>query len=321
MAKRTPGIEQVNTILPKSIHALGPKVEKLYRCHFVLWHWFNIVGETIAAHVHPMGIEHGRLWLYSMDSSWRNEIQMMQTEILQKVNRYAGECLVTEMRFGRKWEKPELQGIVQDEEYNEETLKRDIIKENLTDDEMECMKKECSSVEDEELAEHLYYLMIRQKKLMKWKESQSWHPCPDCGTLCPREEERCNVCDRRHRSEVRAKVRHILQEIPWMRYGEIRKQVQESTPYMVNSLRASMVQEMAKTVDFGDFESMAAKRLVMLHRCLPPEQLTEEVMRRTLYYLRKDLSKPREFRTVKRYDYIPRGRRKAGGTHVSPSGK
>lgn len=321
MAKRMPGIEQVNTILPKSIHALGPKVEKLYRRHFVLWHWSHIVGETIAAHVHPMGIEHGRLWLYSMDSSWRNEIQMMQTEILQKVNRYAGECLVHEMRFSRKWEKPEFQGMKQDEDNNEETLKRYIIKENLTDDEMECMKRDCSSVEDEELAGRLYRLMISQKKLTKWKESQSWHPCSDCGTLCPREEERCNVCDRRHRAEVQRKVRHILQEIPWMRYGEIRKQVQESTPYMVNSLRASMVQEMAKTVNFGDFESMSAKRLVMLHRCLPPEQLTEDVMRRTLYYLRKDLSKPREFKTVKRYDYIPRGRRKAGGTHVSSSGK
>ena len=38
MAKRSPGLEQVNLILPKSIHAMGAHVEKLYRRHFVLWH-------------------------------------------------------------------------------------------------------------------------------------------------------------------------------------------------------------------------------------------------------------------------------------------
>ena len=85
MTKRTPGLELIDTIIPKSIHELGPKVEKLYRRCFVLWHWKDIVGEGIASNVKPMGIEHKKLWLYSADSSWRNEIQMMQMEITPKM--------------------------------------------------------------------------------------------------------------------------------------------------------------------------------------------------------------------------------------------
>ena len=321
MAKRTPGLEQVNLILPKSIHAMGTKVETLYRRHFVLWHWPDVVGNVIAEHVKPMGIEHGRLWLYTMDSSWRNEIQMMQMEILQKVNQFAGERLVHEMRFGRMWESREGSHAGPMKENNKIALKRDIQKINLTEKELGELKKTCSTVEDEELQGKLYTLLRNQRKLEKWKKSLEWHPCADCGTLCPKEARRCGVCESLHRKEVRETIRGILRELPWMRYGEIRAQVPESTPYMVNSLRASMTQELAKAVTFGDAGSIGAKRLTMLHLCLPPEQLTEDIVRRTLYRFRKDLSPSEGFRPVRRCDCIPSGKRKAGKKHVPSSGK
>lgn len=319
MAKRTPGLEQVNLIIPKSIHAMGSHVEKLYRRHFVLWHWRDIVGEAIASNVRPMGIEHGRLWLYTADSSWRNEIQMMQTDILQKVNGYAGERLVTEMRFGRKWEKPAFTEDTREKENNKKTFKRVLLKMNLSEEEMEGLKRECLFVEDEQLRKKFFRLLLIQRKLTKWKIDQGWHTCLDCGALCPEESLRCSVCSSRYEEGIRERVRSVLRDLPWLRYGEIRKQVPESTPYMVNSIRASMVQQLAKTVELKEWESLAAKQLVMLHLCLPPEQLTEDILKQTVYRLRKDLSQSEEFHPVRRRDYITG--RKAGRRHVSSSGE
>ena len=82
---RTPGIEAASRILPKSIHALGPAVERLYYCHSVLFHWPQIVGNAIAANVEAVRIVKRTLWLYSYDATWRNQIQMMQLDVLQKV--------------------------------------------------------------------------------------------------------------------------------------------------------------------------------------------------------------------------------------------
>ncbi len=83
---RTPGIERASRILPKSIHALGSNVEHLYYCHSVLFHWPQIVGNAIAANVEAVRIVRETLWLYSYDATWRNQIQMMQLDVLQKVN-------------------------------------------------------------------------------------------------------------------------------------------------------------------------------------------------------------------------------------------
>ena len=319
MAKRTPGLEQVNLIIPKSIHAMGSRMEKLYRRHFVLWHWRDIVGDAIAANVRPMGIEHERLWLYTADSSWRNEIQMMQTEIMQKVNNYGGERLVTEMRFGRRWEKPAFLEEIRKRNNNKITFKRTLLKINLSKEEMEGLKKECLSVEDGKLRKKFYRLLLIRQKLTKWKIEQGWHACVDCGVLCPKDSPRCGPCRRRHEEGIREGVRSLLRDLPWLRYGDIRKQVPECTPYMVNSLRASMVQKLAKTVELTEWKSLAAKHLVMLYLCLPPEQLTEDLLKRTVYRLRKDLSQPKEFRPVRRRDYVTG--RKAGKGHVSSLGK
>lgn len=307
MTKRTPGLELVDTILPKSIHDLGPKAEKLYRRYFILWHWKDIVGEAIASNVKPMGIEHGKLWLYSADSSWRNEIQMMQTEILQKVNRYAGEKLVTEMQFCRKWEHVSSYDL--DEERRKEQPKefhlgKTLQKVNLTEEEIQKARSTCSAIAEGELRDHMQRLVLNHRKLTKLKEMHQWHKCMDCSNLCPKGEVRCNSCARRHASETRGKIRSILMELPWLRYGEIQKQVPECTPYMVNSQRASMVQTMAKRVELKDFRSLGAKHLVMLHLCLPPEQLTEDLVKSTLYLLKKDLAVPKEFKPVKRSDYL-----------------
>ena len=99
--KRHPGVEPVKSILPKSIHALGPKVEQRYLRESVVGHWSEIVGAPIARSVEAVRILRDVLWLYSPDAVWRNQIMMMQLDICQRVNNFAGCRLVKEMRFAR----------------------------------------------------------------------------------------------------------------------------------------------------------------------------------------------------------------------------
>ncbi|MBR3458445.1 MAG: hypothetical protein IKH16_09900, partial [Selenomonadaceae bacterium] len=99
---------------------------------------------------------------------------------------------------------------------------------------------------------------------------------------------------------------------PLARCGELQDYLPGITPYMVNSVRASMVQKLAAHVKLEDMGSMDANMLVMLYRCLPPEQLNEDVIRRTMYSLRKDLAKPTEFKPYKRYDVIRLGKKRRG---------
>ena len=50
-----------------------------------------------------------------------------------------------------------------------------------------------------------------------------------------------------------------------------------------------LIQRLAGSVDYGDTESMEARTLVMLYRSLPPEQLNDEVVKKTMSRLRRDV--------------------------------
>ena len=73
--------------------------------------------------------------------------------------------------------------------------------------------------------------------------------------------------------------------------------------------RSIMVQQLAADTDVNDKTSMKAKTLVMLYRCLPPEQLNEDNITRALYALRFDMHRPKDYKTPKRYEVIKLGRR------------
>ena len=58
-------------------------------------------------------------------------------------------------------------------------------------------------------------------------------------------------------------------------------------------------------------ETLAAKTLTMAYRCLPPEQITDDIVRHTLWHLRSELAKPDVWRPIRRYEYLGLGKKKS----------
>ena len=312
MARRMPGLEHTATIIPKAIHALGPKQEKEFYAHWVLWHWVDIAGDAIARHVKVMGIRNKVLYATSDDSVWAQEIRMMMPQIVQNVNNYAGQALIKEMRFVKKWEKP----AVPDRSSGGTWLARDAGEEEpdigrkrrqipLTEQDIADAQRLAAGIEDEDLAMSLRGLYRKQRQLDKLHAQEEWHPCASCGRLCAPEDRLCPACRMKKEEELRAKVRGVLRDIPWARYAEVHEYVPDCTTKIVNEQRALLVQQLASTVEVTDTESLAAKNLVMLYRCLPPDKLTEEVMKRAISDLRFNLHRPKDYKAPRRYEVIP----------------
>ena len=324
--KRQPGIERVKDILPKSIHALGPAVEQRYLREYVVAHWETIVGKMIATSVEAVRILRDVLWLYSPDAVWRNQIKMMETDICQRVNNFAGGRLVRELRFARSGRvRRAIEAAPVEAEENglfslpEERLARQVQQADLKEEEIAQARAACAGVEDDELRARLFRLTLGRWKLQHVKEAHGYHRCADCSALCPPGAKRCGACAAKHEAELRAACTRLLREVPWMRYGEVKKSLPEATPALLARCRVSLIQSLASRVLLKDYASMEAKTLTMLFRCLPPEQLTEDLVKRTLYYLRGNLAKPEDWQPLRRYDYISWGRKKAGERRVPTS--
>ena len=163
--------------------------------------------------------------------------------------------------------------------------------------------------EDEDIGKAISNLYRKHLQLQKLKISRQYQKCPQCGRLMSPQESLCSECRHIQRDKLTAAVRQVLRDMPWARYPDVRQYVPECTPKMVNEQRSIMVQKLAADTDVNDRTSMKAKTLVMLYRCLPPEQLTEDNIARALYALRFDMHRPKDYKTPKRYEVIKLGRR------------
>ena len=312
MAKRNPKLEKVKEILPRWVKGKGEAFGKKFYAHWVLWHWADIVGEFNARHAEPQGIRKDILYLYCGNSTLRNELMMMQEQITQMVNNYAGQRMITGIAFGRRWEHPDTEEI--DEirlahaapEENWGQARRKIV---LSAEEASAADGIGAEVQDEELAQKARQLYKKHLQMEKLRVERDWHPCVVCGTLCPPEKRYCPVCAKKQRDQLLADIRQVLRDIPWARCKEVQEYVPGCTPKLLNEQRAAMVQQLASEVDVNDKTSIKAMNLVMLCRCLPPEHLTEEEITRTLYGLRFNLHRPKDYKAPKRYSVIPLGKK------------
>ncbi len=329
MAKRNPGLESADKLIPKSMAALGEKVDRLYRTHYALSHLPDLIGDVFAKHIHPLGVRNQKLFVHVPEDAWRNEIWMYREEIIARINQCAGEQIVREIVSTRQGNVKSLNSGEKAASDNQEmplretksSRRRELGQVNLTEEEIQELQGSCTHVENQELKKGLYSLSIKRKKLEKLRMLKKWHPCSGCGVLCPPEDRLCLSCASQARQEVSRKIRELLWDLPWLRYPEIKKTI-PCTPEMVKSIRDDMVQRLAVRVLPEDEDSLNAHTLVMLYLGIPPERMTEELLKKTLYRLRHDLAKPKEFKPFKRYDRISWGKKKKGtGFDVSASGK
>lgn len=303
-------MEHTSTIIPKAIHALGPKAEREYYMHWVLWHWADIVGVNFANHVTAMGIRNKVLYVSCDDSTWSNETRMMSPMVIQKVNNYAGQAMVKEIHFVRPREQEKIEkellrarlASLDREELDVGKARRKIAE---TEDDVRAAQEMTAAVEDKDLSQVLRGLYRKDRQLTKLRLEKSWHPCRNCGRLCEPQKALCSFCQAKEEEKLRLAVRTVLRDIPWARCSEVREYVPECTPKLLNEQRAIMVQQLASKVEFNDTTSLKAKNLVMLYLCLPPDQLNDEVMKRAIYDLRFNLHRPKDYRAPKRYDVIP----------------
>jgi len=315
MARRTPGLERPDTIIKKTIHNMGKPAELKYYMHWVLWHWPDIVGEFIARNTEVQGIRKDVLYLYSDNAALRNELQMMMPQIVQQVNNFAGQKMITKVVFGKRWDKADTEGLEEirlAQQEKEENLGAQRRKVPLSPVEMQQAEQLAAQASDAEIGTAAGNVYRKYLQMQKLRQQSNWQKCPECGRLMEPESRLCPECSRREREQVTAAVRQVLRDMPWARYKEVHEFVPLCTPKIINEQRAAMVQQLAAEVEAGDTKSMKAKTLVMLYRCLPPEQLNEDNITRTIYDLRFDLHRPRDYKAPRRYDVIKLGKRRQG---------
>lgn len=268
-------IEKFGDILPQFINSLEGK--KKYNEQRVICEWEKIVGADIAKHARADRFSFNTLFI-SVDSPvWANQLMFLQTEMIEKINKYIGSGLVKEIRYNssnRAFRRPS--GLAGEEKSSGKRKTSPPQKR-----EIERAAELCGVIEDSEVRQEAEKAVSAALALYRDRKGEGWHKCNQCGKLCPPDKKLCPYCERESRLEKSRKIRRILRDCPWISYGEIYKYV-PCTAEEANSERAIMAQQLAKSLVYGDFTSLEAKTFVMLAGSIPPENLTEEKIKKVM---------------------------------------
>ncbi len=280
--KRNRKIEKIGDIYRDS--GIFKKNRNEYLTAYIRVNWEKIVGRTIAKNVEFVNILKKELLLYAENGIWANELKYHEKDIVSKVNLYAGENLVKNMRFVSF--PPERKTLFLK---NNITLKREFKFDDLTFKEEEEIKKSLSKVRDDELRESLTKLKISAKKLQNYKE-KNFKKCKICGRYI--EEKYCPYCELREREELKEKVKEVLNETPFLSYGEMKELVPKAGPEFIRNVRVEMAQNMARRIDASRGITLDAQILTMLFRGISPEYISDKVVIDTLKELKYNLAAP-----------------------------
>ena len=275
-----------------AVHRLGPQFERDYIAHTTLSHWSDIMGEMVARRVRAVAIKDGKLFLYAPDATWKNEMRMTMPDTIQRVNNYAGGRLVKEIIFARSARPAPIMAEDGQDTETRAAYARTLVQTGLTDAEIARGRTLAESVSDEKLATRIQRAYQVTRKAQRLKEQRGLSPCPSCGRMV---DVVCHDCRRSAERSVRRAVRAILRAEPWAKLADVVQRVPSCDALMLGSERADLVRQIAGQTEYTDQSSANARMLTMLHRVLPPEEVTPKKIQSTFWELRNELITTREF--------------------------
>ena len=274
-----------------AIHRLGPSFECDYITHTTLSHWADIMGEMVARRVRAVAVKDKKLFLYAPDAVWKNEMRMSAPEIVQRVNNYAGGRMVTEIAFARTM-RPIMETADDAAAETPAAYRRALAQTGLTDAEIAHGAALASAASDSDLRTHIERAYLTTRKARHLKEARGLTPCPVCGRFV---NGACMDCRRSEERGLRREVRAILRREPWAKLADITRRIPSADALMVGSERADLIRSIAGRTEYTAQDSENARLLTMLHRVLPPEQVTPKKIQSTFWELRNELITTREF--------------------------
>ncbi|EEQ49185.1 DUF721 domain-containing protein [Selenomonas flueggei] len=274
-----------------AIHRLGPSFERDYITHTTISHWADIMGEMVARRVRAVAVKDKKLFLYAPDAVWKNEMRMSAPEIVQRVNNYAGGRMVTEIAFARTM-RPIMETADNAAAETPAAYRRALAQTGLTDAEIAHGAALASAASDSDLRTHIERAYLTTRKARHLKEARGLTPCPVCGRFV---SGACMDCRRSEERGLRREVRAILRREPWAKLADITRWIPSADALMVGSERADLIRSIAGRTEYTAQDSENARLLTMLHRGLPPEQVTPKKIQSTFWELRNELITTREF--------------------------
>ncbi len=278
-------MNSLREIMPRMMKSIG--LEKRYRDEMIILNWRQIVGEEIAANTRPGKISRRVLTLAAKNAVWAHHLSTLKEEIIAKINTYAGEKAVSDLKFQAGYFRND-----QNENKDEDELPAMNWREvRLENSEKKAIETMTAPLADDLLRAKMKRLLSKEITFRKFRRRQEWQPCRKCGVLRPAGDDLCVTCAAEIRAAGRDSIRKLLRDAPWLGYEECARYI----PCRRSDFAAARdeVAEALLTAAARDVnDPVALPLLTMLLYKAGPQAITEEMIANTLEKVRRKSNVP-----------------------------
>ena len=267
-------------LLPLTLKKLGLKGQ--LAIHSVILHWEDIVGSDIALNSRPTSSKNKVLFVAVKTPVWGHHLAMMKLQLLEKIHGYLGQKLLEDIKF-YAGNFQNYTNLIKDEPDFAVKLR------NVSLSDSQCMevKSIAHAVTDDRLRYRLQRLMVKDKKRKHLLLQDGWHTCLTCSALCPPDSKYCTTCFVNNSRRRREEIRCLLADAPWIDYAEANSCF-VCTRSEYTRAKQEVVQSLLYKIDLNHPENLEVSALGMLLFRLTPEKINQEVIEKTLRFVRRN---------------------------------
>ncbi len=90
-------LKSVKELIYQHFHSLG--LGEKFEQYMALAHWEKAVGQEIARHTEPFRVDKGVMFVRVDNDVWRNELQYLKADIMEKINQYMKKPVIRDIKF------------------------------------------------------------------------------------------------------------------------------------------------------------------------------------------------------------------------------
>jgi predicted nucleic acid-binding Zn ribbon protein len=274
-------MDSLREILPRMIKTLG--LQKRFEAEIVILKWRQIVGEDIATNTRPGKISRRVLTVAAKNAVWAHHLSTLKEEIIAKINAFAGEKAVSDIKFLAGYFRIDQNENKDDSDDYPAVNWREI---SLDSREAKAVEDMAAPVSDDLLRGKMKRLLRMELTLKKMRRLRNWQPCPACGVPKPPGEELCGSCQTFAREKGRKAVRRLLRDAPWLSYEECSRYVAcRRCDY--SAAKEQLADELLRAMTADEKDRVGLPMLTMLFFGAKPQEITAEMTAKTLAKARR----------------------------------
>ncbi len=183
--------------------------------------WKDIVGDMLAKKSAPYFIKNSTLYVSVENSIWTQQMQFLKNDIIEKINNFLNGAYISEISF----KNSEIKRFNYVEKEVKDSNKIDISNIKLTQSEESELKSIAFEIEDEEIRDKFYKILIGNKKREIYLMKEGYKRCERCLTLFNGEGNVCYSClsDEKNKREIET-IQYIVKN-PGTNYMKIKDKI------------------------------------------------------------------------------------------------